>query len=195
MTDIGCSTLTALAGVALFAQIAAGQLSDRQVQASLGLLPSEARAEATILIPREDGFDVFREGSNGWTCWIWIPRDRLAANCHQNVLAGKKELELRLSKEGASGAVVREHLAEALEAGRLAIPPGSVEVSGSGALADDAEVPDVMQGYYFVYFPFETAKAMGMPGSDPGEGRPWLHHGGTADAHLMWARSHETGHR
>jgi hypothetical protein len=192
---IARTALVALAGTALLAQTAPAQLTERQVEASLGLLPAEARTGAAILIPREDGLELFREGMNGWTCWIWLPQDRLAANCHHRVLAGKKELELRLSREGLSGSTVRERLARALESGRLSIPSGSVEISGSGALEDGAEVPDVMQGYYFVYYPFETAKTMGIPGEDPGEGRPWFHHGGTADAHIMWPRSHETRHR
>jgi hypothetical protein len=51
------------------------------------------------------------------------------------------------------------------------------------------EVPQEMTRYVYLYFPFETADRMGMPGSDPGDGRPWLHHGGTSDAHIMWLRA------
>lgn len=184
----GC--IVSVVAMSMLAAAAHAQITARQVEAALGLLPPEARAGAEILVPDASGFIVHRAGTNGWSCRVWTPAERLAANCHHRVLRGKIDMERRLSADGMSGAAVREHLADALRTGRLSIPRGSVEISGSGELVGDAEVPHVMDVYYLVYFPFESAKSLGVPTEDPGGGGPWLHHGGTADAHLMWQRAH-----
>jgi hypothetical protein len=183
----------ALALVVLAPGSVGAQMTKQQVEAGLSLLPADARAGAEVQFEAEDGWVVHRSGDNGWTCRISTPTDGLAAKCYHSVLTGKIELEAKLYAEGLPSPQVREHMAVMLENGTLSIPPGSVEITGSGDLGDGVDVPATLSGYYFVYFPFETAKTFGVPGADPGEGRPWLHHAGTADAHLMWRHSHETG--
>jgi hypothetical protein len=178
----------AFAVFAVGATAAEAQVTARQVDAGLGLLPPDARAGAEILAWTDAGIEVIRPGSNGWTCRIRPQSDRFSASCYQNALAGKLELERVLEEQAATGAEVREALAAALQSGRVSIPRGAVELSGSGPLGDGMEVPREMTRYVYLYFPFETADRMGMPGSDPGDGSPWLHHGGTSDAHLMWPR-------
>jgi hypothetical protein len=170
-----------------------GQVSQRQIEASLGLLPPGAREDAEVILVADYGLGVLRPGENGWACRIRPTAERLAASCYQTALTGKLDLELALAAEETPGKEVREALGAALRAGRLSIPRGSFEISGSGALEDGAEVPAEMAGYYFVYFPFETGDGLGLPEADPGDGSPWLHHGGTSDAHVMWPRAHATG--
>ncbi|HSM36435.1 MAG TPA: hypothetical protein VK837_08580 [Longimicrobiales bacterium] len=170
----------------------AGQVSQKQIEASLGLLPPGARDGAEVILVTEDGLEVVRPGENGWACRIRPAADRLAASCYQTALTGKLDLELALAAEETPGEEVREALGAALRVGRLSIPRGSFEISGSGPLEDGAEVPAEMSGYYFVYFPFETGDGLGLPETDPGDGTPWLHHGGTSDAHIMWPRAHST---
>jgi len=178
--------------LACAATAASAQITERQMQAGLGLLPAGARAEAQVLVPDGDGFRVYRAGTNDWSCRISTNGTRLTANCHHRVLEGKLDLERRMAAAGRSGAAVRKELAAQLHSGHVSIPPGSVEITGSGELVDGSQVPSVMQGYYFVYFPFATSASVGVPDQDSGQGRPWLHQGGTADAHLMWVRSHTT---
>jgi hypothetical protein len=192
----GATNLTSVAlavtMLAIAADAARGQITDRQINAGLGLLPVEARAGAEVLVNSGAGFIVRRAGDNGWSCSIWTTDDKLLANCHQRVLTAKVELERKLSADGLSGAAIRDRFAELLATGQLSIPRGSVEISGAGAIVEGAEVPETLQGYYYVYFPFATPETLGLPGSDPGNGLPFLHHGGTADAHLMWPRTYAT---
>ena len=191
----GAALVCALPGV-LAAQAAAPAtpspgLTDSQVRAALEVLPEGTRSEATVLVLRNDVWTVTREGTNHWRCRIRLVRERLAVNCHHAVLTAMLDRADELNREGADGKTALAALAADVHQGTVAIPTGAVEVTASGEVPSEGEVPDRMRGWYFVYFPFSTPDDLSVSETPDGSGAPYLHFAGTAKAHLMWPREYQ----
>jgi hypothetical protein len=119
-------------------------------------------------------------------CRLSFPRDRVGVNCHDARLANYLQKKTALLAGGLDGAQARRQIDVAVKAGSLELPPGALEVAGSGPRGDLTPNEIVIRGNHFLYFPFATAAKSGLPEEDPGDGRPWLHYAGQAEAHLMW---------
>jgi hypothetical protein len=90
--------------------------------------------------------------------------------------------------EGAAGNVAdfEARVCRILAREQATVPVGAMEISASGTLQGGQTVPDSIDVYYLVYVPFQTTASLAITDSDPGGGRPWLHHAGTCMAHVMW---------
>lgn len=87
---------------------------------------------------------------------------------------------------GLSGSEARRRLSEELAAGRLSVPAGSLEISASGPLDANGDPPASLDAWFLLYFPHANSATLGVTDEDPGDGQPWLHHAGTAEAPIMW---------
>lgn len=179
----------AMMALGLVSSTGAAQVTERQVAAALQLLPPDVRDGAAVLVQDGSTFRTLRQGSGVWACRVWTVRDeRLAANCHHQVLEALLNRSSALNEEGLRGTAVFEALARDVANGTLTVPSGAVEINASGAIPHPDSVPEVMTGNHFLYFPFATPAEVGIPDQPGADGQPWLHYAGTAKAHLMWPK-------
>ena len=85
---------------------------------------------------------------------------------------------------------MREVLDREAKAGAIKLPPYGLEMSASGTLGDDGELPEEMSVYYLLYIPFATSASIGVSDVVPDDPTvPYLHQAGTHEAHVMWTKT------
>ncbi len=160
---------------------------DKQVELLLSLLPPDARSEATVLLPTDNGLAIHREGRNQFVCVGDVPGDnRFAIACYHESLEHLRSLERELSAQGLRGATFRERLCAEVAKHDAPVANGALELTASGVVAGGASIPDSMVVYQLLYFPHATEASIGIPDEELPAGAPWLHLAGTCQAHIMW---------
>lgn len=180
----------AAAGIVLVAgarPLAAAQEADLAAfEPALAELAPEDRPHATLYARTEDGRQLVRRGSGVHICLGDEPGDeRFSASCFHRGLDPLIGLELRLSADGLRGDELAAAVQAEIDAGRLAVPWGAYEVSVSAALDAGTGQPGELTVYHLVYTPGASTEEIGLPGDADGD-RPYLHHAGRYDAHVMW---------
>lgn len=178
--------LLALVSQAFVPDVRAQTPSDQQISLVLTLLPKDARAGATVLVPTDTGYAVHREGRNAFVCETDRPGDdRFSIACYHESLRRVRALEQRLAAEGFSGPEFGERLCAKVGELGLSIPHGALELTAS-ATATSGVLPDSVVVHHLLYFPNATEASIGVRDEDVPPGGPWLHKAGTCQAHVMW---------
>lgn len=121
--------------------------------------------------------------SGAFTCEAKTNDGQWSATClHASLTA------LRTAETAAGSAADFEtRVCRMLARQHATVPVGAMELSASGSLRSGQTVPDSVNVYYLVYLPLQTTASLAITDSDPGDGKPWLHHAGTCMAHVMWS--------
>jgi len=170
----------------------AGQVKsvDRQIAVAVTPLPEGERAEATVYGYRAGSklATIIRQGSNNFVCLADVPGDeRFQISCYHKGLDPFMAMGRELRAEGMEQTDVMQHRIDAIQAGKLVIPPNSILYShfGVGDIDSITGVPDSVATLSVLYVPGATAASTGLP-ERPGEtGEPWLMQGGMHRAHIM----------
>jgi hypothetical protein len=163
---------------------------EQQFAQLLALLPEDARDGAELLIPDGDGFEVYRRGENQFVCVADAPEDaRYALTCYHKSLGEFLAWERKLSAAGFRGAAYRTQLCRDVEVGNVSVPDRAYSLTVSGAIPEGHDRPDSLTVYHFIQLPYATEESAGITDEEPAPGQPWLHQGGTCNAHLMWSRT------
>lgn len=170
----------------------AGQVKsvDRQIAEAVTPLPEGERAEATVYGYRAGSklATIIRRGSNNFVCLADVPGDeRFQVSCYHKGLDPFMAMGRELRAEGMEQPDVTRHRMEAIQAGKLVIPPNSVLYShfGVGDIDSTTGVPDSVATLSVLYAPGATAESTGLPERPGATGEPWLMQGGMHRAHIM----------
>ncbi len=170
----------------------AGQVKsvDRQIAVAVTPLPEGERAEATVYGYRAGSklATIIRQGSNNFVCLADVPGDeRFQISCYHKGLDPFMAMGRELRAEGMEQTDVMQHRIDAIQAGKLVIPPNSILYShfGVGDIDSITGVPDSVATLSVLYVPGATAASTGLPERPAGTGEPWLMQGGMHRAHIM----------
>jgi len=169
---------------------AAAQLTpEKRAELVLSLLPTPARADATVVLRDGANEVLYREGGGRFLCISDASSaTRLSMVCHHHELEERLRLGRDLSRETElGGAAFRERLCDEAAARDVVVPNGTMEISASLARDSEGSYATEMTSYHLLYLPDGTEETVGVTEEDPGDGGPWLHNAGTCDAHVMWA--------
>lgn len=165
-------------------QLTAGQ----QAHLVLSLLPPTAQSSATVVLRDGEGDTVYRRGSGAFVCVSdMTTAPRLSLGCHHQTLDRQLGLERELSRSGLKGAEFRRRRCEEAEARKIDVPNGAMEISASLPVDSTGTPAAEMTVWYLLWLPHATAASEGVPDTDPGDGRPFLHQAETCSAHVMWS--------
>jgi hypothetical protein len=151
----------------------------------LELLPGRARSDAAVMLRDSAGERTIRPGA-GFICVSdFTQPDRLSSTCHHPQLG--EQMALAREFQDLRGEEFRRQVCA--EAGRrgIRVPNGAMEITASLGIAGNGRPDSTMTMYHLLWVPFETQQTLGVTNQDPGDGRAWLHHGGTCQAHIMWS--------
>ncbi len=170
----------------------AGQVKsvDRQIAEAVTALSEGERAEATVYGYRAGSklATIIRRGSNNFVCLADVPGDeRFQVSCYHKGLDPFMALGRELRAEGMEQTDVMQHRIDAIQAGKLVIPPNSILYShfGVGDIDSITGVPDSVATLSVLYVPGATATSTGLPERPGGTGEPWLMQSGMHRAHIM----------
>ena len=170
----------------------AGQVKsvDRQIAVAVTPLAEGERAEATVYGYRVGSklATIIRQGTNNFVCLADVPGDeRFQVSCYHKGLDPFMAMGRELRAEGMEQTDVMQHRIDAIQAGKLVIPPNSILYShfGVGDIDSITGVPDSVATLSVLYVPGATAASTGLPERPGGTGEPWLMQGGMHRAHIM----------
>lgn len=169
---------------------ASGQLTpSERADIVLQLLPAAARSGASIVFRNADAEERYRDGTGRFLCVSDTTNpQRLSMVCHHRVLEDRLRFERHLASEtGLRGDAFRERLCAEVEQRRWDVPDGAMEITASVTRDEDGTYAQEMTVYHLLWLPGETTETVGVTDEDPGNGRPYLHHGGSCGAHVMWS--------
>lgn len=154
----------------------------------LEMLPADVRDEVTLIVPTDDGFETYREGTSHFICVGDPPGDeRLNLVCHHESLAPVLSHQRSLAQQGLRGQAFRERLCRDVRSGIVDMPDRAYMLDASASLKPDGSLPDSVTVYHMLQLPYATEESAGISDEEVAPGAPWLHHAGTCDAHLMWS--------
>lgn len=168
--------------------LAAQDPVEKQFTVLLELLPADVRDEVTLLVPGDDGLRTYRKGTGHFVCIGDPPGDgRLNVVCHHESLGPVLSHQRSLSEGGLRGKAFQERLCRDVRSGIVEMPDRAYMLDASAALKPDGSLPDSVTVYHMLQLPYATEGSAGISDEELVPGKPWLHHAGTCDAHLMWS--------
>ncbi len=187
-TQTRCSLFCAL--LAATGAGGASAQSAAQLDLLVSLIPPDLRGGVRVVVPTAAGLEVVREGSNRFTCVADTPGDdRFVVSCYHESLGPFLDRMRALRASGLAGSAARERTCAEVSSGRLPMPKRAYNLSASGPLVPDSDVPDSLLVYHLLQIPFATEASEGITDEEHVAGQPWLHHAGTCDAHIMWSET------
>jgi len=163
----------------------------QQIEAAVSALPTELRADATVLGYGADAKLVeIRKGKNGMICLASDPRSpQFHVACYHDSLEPFMARGRALRAHGTQGAQVDTVRFAEVRAGTLKMPtrPAALYTLTAPAASYDPASGKVSNArpLYVVYMPFATSTTTGIS-SNPKVGSPWLMFPGTPKAHIMF---------
>lgn len=168
----------------------------RQFDVLLRSIPSGERDAATLKVPRGDEFVIVRagEGDGLFECIGDTPGDdRFSVMCYHRSLRQFLAYQQMLANQGLRGEANRAQLCSAIERGDVVVPRRALLVTSSATVEPDGSLPDSITVYHLLQIPNATAAETGLPTAALLPGAPYLHRGGTCDAHVMWSHRESIG--
>jgi hypothetical protein len=164
-----------------------GLAAEVQIRLAVQAAPQELRDGAMVQGYDASGsFTTLRPGANGLVCMAPNPvAESLEVSCHSAELEAFFARGRELSAQGVTGQErITTRWAEH-DAGKLAIPAGTVNyiLTGSGFDAGTGEIDDAYLRWT-IYVPGATVESTGLS-AQPSPDGPWLMFPGTAGAHIM----------
>jgi hypothetical protein len=172
------------------------QLRPEYEELALGLVPVALRDGARLFL--SDGGDLrpVRHSDGPFTCVTDVSDPtRVSFSCYHEDLHEFLELQEGMVAEGLRGAAFQEQLCDRMRSQGIAIPSPRLLVTMNVALGPDGELPDAATVWHLLQMPEVTSSSSGLAEEEPYPGGPWLHNGGTCDAHLMWSERRSIGDR
>lgn len=183
--------LLAAAASPLSAQSARPAPVAQQVDAATLPLPTDMRADATVMGYRTAGkLEVLRAGKNGMRCLADDPSDeRFHVACYHEGLEPFMARGRALRASGVTGAKVDSVRYAEVDSGKLRMPAGAAalyQLTGPVNDYDPAKkVARESKPQFVIYVPFATVATTGLS-TLPQIGSPWLMLPGTPKAHIMF---------
>ena len=164
----------------------------QQIAAAVLPLPSEFRADATVLGYRAGTPSLvsLRKGTGAFTCLASNPAlPNFHVACYHNTLEPFMERGRSLRASGVKGTEVDSARFKEVRAGTLKMPsqPAALYTLTGPAGSYDAEAGTTKgaRALYVVYIAGATAASTGIS-AKPAENTPWIMFPGTPKAHIMF---------
>jgi hypothetical protein len=152
---------------------------ERQIELALSAAPTEVSSKASIYIVGAKGYEKAREGTNGFSCFIFrsfegarqtssAPACFDAEGSRTIMVAYIRREELRA--EGKSEAQIKDDIAEGYKSGRLKVPgPGFLYMMSKENYVYDSESRQsgFVPPHLMFYAPYKTAKDVGYESVSP----------------------------
>ncbi|MGB6333379.1 MAG: hypothetical protein WA416_12900 [Candidatus Sulfotelmatobacter sp.] len=152
---------------------------ERQIELALSAAPTEVSSKATVYILGPKGYEKVREGTTGFSCFIWrsfretkqvsaAPACFDAEGSRTIMLAAMHREELRA--QGKSEAEIKDDIANGYKDGRFKVPgTGFLYMMSSENYFYDSGAKQwgTVPPHLMFYAPFKTAKDLGYESISP----------------------------
>jgi hypothetical protein len=152
---------------------------ERQIELALSAAPTEVSSKATIYILGPKGYEKVREGTNGFSCFIWrsfrettqvsaAPACFDAVGSRTLMVTAMRREELRA--EGKSDEEIKDDIAQGYKDGRYKAPgPGFLYMMSTENYFYDSDAKrwGTVPPHLMFYAPYETAKDAGYESISP----------------------------
>ena len=166
----------------------------RQFDVLLRSIPFGERDAATLKVPRGDALVVMRPGNGLFECIGDTPGDaRFSVMCYHRSLQHFLAYTRMLADQGLLGEAFRERLCAAVERGVITAPRRALVLTAGANIEPDGSLPDSITVYHLLQLPNATATETGLPQVAHRPNAPYLHNGGSCDAHVMWSHRESIG--
>lgn len=191
ITVLTTSLLALTVAAPLSAQSKTPAPVEQQVDAATLPLPTDMRADATVMGYRTAGkLEVLRTGKNGMRCLADDPADeRFHVACYHDGLEPFMARGRSLRASGVTGTKVDSVRYAEVESGKIKMPTTAAalyQLTGPVNDYDPArKVAREAKAQFVIYVPFATVATTGLS-TLPQIGSPWLMFPGTPKAHIMF---------
>lgn len=152
---------------------------ERQIELALSAAPTEVSSKATVYILGRQGYEKVREGTGGFSCFIWrsfketkqvsaAPACFDAEGSRTLMLAAMHREELRA--QGKSEAEIKDDIAKGYKDGRFKAPgPGFLYMMSNENYFYDSEAKQwgAVPPHVMFYAPNKTVKDVGYESKSP----------------------------